>query len=48
MLKLIKPAEINTIEIKKKESSFFSKTVSAILLANALVMVMIYMAIYSG
>jgi hypothetical protein len=48
MLKLIKTAEINPIQIKKKESSFFSRTVSAIVLANALIMLMIYVTIYSG
>ena len=47
MLKLIKTAEINPIQIKKKESSFFSRTVSAIVLANALIVLMIYVTIYS-
>jgi len=48
MLKLIKTAEIDPIQIKKKETSFFSRTVSAIVLANALVLMMIYITVYSG
>jgi hypothetical protein len=46
-MKLIRPVKINPIEIKK-ESTFFSKTVSAIVLANVLVLAMIYVAIYNG
>ena len=48
MLKLIKTAEIDPIQIKKKETSFFSRTVSAIVLANALVLMMIYITVYCG
>jgi hypothetical protein len=47
-MKLIKPAQINSIEIKKEETSFFSRTASAIVVANALVLVMIYMTVYAG
>lgn len=46
-MKLIRPIKINPIEIKK-ESTFFSKAVSAIILANVLILTMIYVAIYNG
>ena len=46
-MKLIRPIKINPIEIKK-ESTFFSKTISAIVLANVLILAMIYLAIYNG
>lgn len=46
-MKLIKPAKVDPIEIKK-ESNFFSKTVSAIVAANLLILVMIYFTIYNG
>ncbi len=45
-MKLIRPVKINPIEIKR--IYIFSKTVSAIVLANALVLAMIYVAIYNG
>jgi hypothetical protein len=47
IMKLIKPAKIDPIEIKK-ESNFFSKTVSAIVAANLLILGMIYFTIYNG
>ena len=46
-MKLIKPAKIDPIEIKK-ESNFFFKTVSAIVAANLLILGMIYFTIYNG
>ena len=46
-MKLIKPAQINSIEIKK-ETSFFSRTASAIVVANALILIMIYMTVYAS
>ena len=46
-MKLIKPAKVDPIEIKK-ENNFFSKTVSAIVAANLLILGMIYFTIYNG
>ena len=45
---LVRPAEVDPIEISEKKERFFSKGVALILGANLLVVLMIYLVIFKG